>query len=337
MMLDYSLLSLAAVQDIARLRRRITASGLPGKQIDRNLIIATWNLRHFGDFYPEWTENPDSPKRNLRAMAIITEIVRRVDVLAIQEVKRELNCVMQLLDWLGPDWGMIVTDVTEGDPGNSERLAFVYDRRRVSPSGLAGEIVLPASVSGNPVIQFARSPYMVSFRCGLDNFVLLTAHIKYGDVPDDRLEEVQGLANYVATEIRDRASSTQIGENNLIVLGDFNIDARGDNPLFKAFVSTGLQVPHELENLKTTYGTEPKYYDQIAWFSGSMNLLLNNAGSIDFTGAVFQEMSLRSMSYRVSDHLPLWAEFKIDRSEEKMAVTLGLDPAMPDPLANVPN
>ena len=336
-MLDYSLLSLSTVQDIARLRRRIAASGLPGKQIDQNLIIGTWNLRHFGDFYPEWTDNPGSPKRNLRAMAIIAEIVRHMDVLAIQEVKRELNCVYQLLDWLGPDWGMIVTDVTEGDPGNSERLAFIYDSRRVSPSGLAGEIVLPASISGNPVIQFARSPYMVSFRTGQENFVLLTAHIKYGNVPEDRLDELRGLANYIATEIRDRATTSQLGENNLIVLGDFNIDKRGDNPLFQAFISTGLQVPHQLDNLKTTYGTEPKYYDQIAWFAGAMNLLLNKAGSIDFSGAVFQEMSLRSMSYRVSDHLPLWAEFKIDRSEEKMAVTLGLDPAMPDPLDTVPN
>ena len=335
-MLDYSILPVETVQDIARLRRRITASGMPGKQVDQNLIIGTWNLRHFGDFFPDWGENPGSPKRNLRAMAIITEVVRRMDVLAIQEVKRELNCVMQLLDWLGPDWGLIVTDVTEGDPGNSERLAFVYDRRRVTPSGLAGEIVLPASLAGSPVIQFARSPYMVSFRSGAEQFILLTAHIKYGSVPEDRLEELRGLARYIASEIRDRARSSKIGENNLIVLGDFNIDERGSNPLFQAFVSTGLQVPAQLENLKTTYGTKPKFYDQIAWFSGEMNLILKAAGSIDFARDVFQEMSLRSMSYRVSDHLPLWAEFKIDRSQETMAVTLGLDPGMPNPLDTVP-
>jgi endonuclease/exonuclease/phosphatase family metal-dependent hydrolase len=335
-MLDYSILPVETVQDIARLRRRIAASGLPGKEVDRNLIIATWNLRHFGDFFPDWSENPSSPKRNLRAMAIIAEIVSRMDVVAIQEVKRELNCIMQLLEWLGPDWGLIVTDVTEGDPGNSERLAFVYDRRRVTPSGLAGEIVLPASLLGSPVVQFARSPYLVSFRCGSEHFVLLTAHIKYGRVPEDRLEELRGLANYVAAEIRDRSRSSKIGENNLIVLGDFNIDERGENLLFQAFVSSGLQVPHQLENLQTTYGTKPKYYDQIAWFSGDMNLLLAAAGSIDFARDVFQEMSLRSMSYRVSDHIPLWAEFQIDRSEETMAVTLGLDPAMPNPLDTVP-
>ena len=33
-------------------------------------------------------------------------------------------------------------------------------------------------------------------------------------------------------------------------------------------------------------------------------------------------MSLRSMSYRVSDHFPLWVEFLLDRSQEKLARTL---------------
>jgi hypothetical protein len=43
------------------------------------------------------------------------------------------------------------------------------------------------------------------------------------------------------------------------------------------------------------------------------------------------------MSYRVSDHFPLWVEFVVDRSVERMARTLGLDPAMPDPLSTVPD
>jgi len=58
---------------------------------------------------------------------------------------------------------------------------------------------------------------------------------------------------------------------------------------------------------------------------------------IDFAGAVYQDLSLRRMSYRVSDHFPLWVEFCIDGSVEQMARTLGLDPAMPDPLGTVPD
>ena len=47
--------------------------------------------------------------------------------------------------------------------------------------------------------------------------------------------------------------------------------------------------------------------------------------------------SARQTSYRVSDHFPLWVEFTIDRSVEQMAQTLGLDPAMPNPLSTVPD
>jgi endonuclease/exonuclease/phosphatase family metal-dependent hydrolase len=227
--------------------------------------------------------------------------------------------------------------VSAGDRGNEERLAFVYDERRVQPSGLAGEIVLPPTAEGDPVQQFDRTPYIVGFESEDERFALLTAHIRYGDVPADRMDEVRSLAEYIAGEIRDRAKD-EAEENNLIVLGDFNIDQRGDNPLFQAFVSTGLYVPSPLLNLKTTYGTEAKYYDQIAWFMGDLDLLTNeHAGVIDFAGAVYREMSKRQMSYRVSDHFPLWVEFLVDRSTVSMAQTLGVDPAMPDPFTSVPD
>ncbi len=122
------------------------------------------------------------------------------------------------------------------------------------------------------------------------------------------------------------------------MLGDFNIDERGSNPLFQAFVSSGLVVPAGLLNLQTTYGTKPKYYDQIAWFMGDLDLLVTQrAGVIDIAGAVFQELTLSQMSYRVSDHFPVWVEFQIDRSTEVMAETLGVDPGMPDPLGTVPD
>ena len=62
-----------------------------------------------------------------------------------------------------------------------------------------------------------------------------------------------------------------------------------------------------------------------------------HAGAIDFARALFQELTLGQMSFRVSDHFPLWVEFIIDRSTERLARTLGIDPAMPDPLSTVPD
>ncbi len=157
--MDYSDFPIAVVEDIARLRRRIQRSGIPGKTSDRNLLIGTWNIRHFGEIHPEWGENPGSPKRNYRALAYIAEIVRRLDVVAIQELKRDLSGIRILLDWLGPDWSLIMTDITAGAAGNAERLGFIFDRRRAQPSGLAGELVLPPSPAGDPAGQFARTPY----------------------------------------------------------------------------------------------------------------------------------------------------------------------------------
>jgi hypothetical protein len=335
----YTDYSRATVEDIVRLRRRLDGADIPPRRTDHNILIGTWNLRAFSDVFPSWDENPGSPKRNWRAMAVIAEIVRRFDVVAIQEVKRNTSAIRLLLDsFLGPEWSVLMSDVTAGSSGNTERLAFVYDRRRVVPSGLAGEIVLPPGAAGAPMEQFDRTPYIVGFRAAGERFSLLTAHIRYGSLPEGRIPELRNLAHFTADEIRDRSRSDAAEEVNLIVLGDFNIDERVGNPLFDAFVETGLWVPEAIRTQKTTYGTTAKYYDQIAWFRDDIKLLTRGrAGVVDFVRAVYPELSPLQMSYRVSDHFPLWVEFLTDRSVEAMAQVLGVDPAMPDPFRDVPD
>jgi endonuclease/exonuclease/phosphatase family metal-dependent hydrolase len=335
------------IEDIVRLRRRIgnpadpadPRTVFPPRRTDENLIIGTWNLRRFGGLHRSWEENPGSPKRNLRALAIIAEIVRRFDVIAIQEVLRDTLALRTLLEeFLGLDWGVILSDVTAGASGNSERFAFLYDRRRVTPSGLAGEIVLPPIADGTPAEQFDRTPYVVGFRAAQERFALLTAHIRFADRAEDRLPEIRRVAAFTASEIRDRARTAAAEETNLIVLGDFNIDRRQGNPLFDAFIETGLWVPEAIQTIATNYGREARHYDQIAWFRDAFTLRNDGrAGVIDFVGAVFPELSRRQMTDRVSDHLPLWVEFVTDRSGEEMARALGVDPNMPDPFAAVPD
>ena len=43
------------------------------------------------------------------------------------------------------------------------------------------------------------------------------------------------------------------------------------------------------------------------------------------------------MTFRVSDHFPLWIEFSTDRSEERMAYALGVVPNHPEPFRDVPD
>ena len=325
-----------ALEDSVRLHRCIEDSKLPQKIVDQNLLIGSWNIRAFGAVLESWRDRPDRLQRNLRSLVYIAEIIKRFDVIAIQEVKQDTSGIRLLVnEFLGPTWGLLVSDVSAGAKGNFERLAFIYDKRRVTPSGLAGEIVLPSHADDTPTQQFDRTPYIVGFQAGEERFSLLTAHIRYGKRADDRLGEIQSLSRFIANEIRDRATSGG-EEKNLIVLGDFNIDDRGDNPLFQAFISTGLIVPEQLLNLKTTYSTKPKFYDQIAWFMGNLDLLSNNrAGVINFAGAVYREINLRQMSFLISDHFPIWVEFVIDRSTEQIARRLGIDPAMPDPFSHI--
>jgi endonuclease/exonuclease/phosphatase family metal-dependent hydrolase len=339
MAVGYAQYTRPVVADIVRLRRRLDGANIPPRRTDHNLLIGTWNIRGFGAVHRSFAENAGSPKRNYRALAAIAEIVRRFDVVAIQEVKRDTSGIRTLVsEFLGPHWGVILSDVSAGDKGNTERLAYVYDKRRVVPSGLAGEIVLPPIASGDPAEQFDRTPFIVGFEAAEERFALMTVHIRYGSKPEDRLPELRNLAQYAAREIRDRARAVGAEEMNLIVLGDFNIDKRVGDPLFDAFVETGLWVPEAIRTAATTYGAEAKHYDQIAWFRDDLKLLTQGrAGVIDFVRAVYPEVSAQQMSFRVSDHFPLWVEFLTDRSVEAMARVLGVDPAMPDPFRDIPD
>lgn len=293
---------------------------IPAKHLDRNLIIATWNIRAFGDITDKWlSEGEDSPKRDIFSLRCIAEIVSRFDVVAIQEVKGNIKGLRHLIKALGPDWGLLLTDVTRGGPGNDERMAFVFDTRRVKPSGLACELVVPdeyMSRVGDDVLrrQFARTPYAASFITAGETFILVALHVLYGNVPKDRIPELKAIADWMA----DWARRLNEWEHNLIALGDFNIDRLGD-PAYEAFTSTGLRTPPELDAVpRTIFGSsKDKRYDQVAWFTGdggSPRLHLDYTGradGFDFTDVVLKELTRQELSWRLSDHLPLWTEFSI--------------------------
>lgn len=305
-------------EDLARLSASLD-SAVPPRH-ENNLLVATWNLRAFGDLTAKWEAGPkDSPKRDWHAVACIAEVVARFDVVAIQEVRRDTAAVRFLLQRLGPEWRLITSDVTEGAEGNGERLTFCYDTKRVQPSGLVGEIVLPPTAGGGPARQFARTPYAASFtRAGVE-FILATVHIIWGANPADRLPEITEFAQWMRTW----ADRPEDWNTNLLVLGDFNLD-RLDNPLYDAFVSTGLFPPAELNKVPRTIFDSDKtqhFYDQIAWFSAPTGDSLlqgldytHRGGSFDFVPEVFAGMSKTQLSWRISDHYPLWVEFKWNRA-----------------------
>lgn len=99
-------------------------------------------------------------------------------------------------------------------------------------------------------------------------------------------------------------------DRDFFVVGDFNIEAKGDR-FFKALKDRNFKMPEKLDTLTTNFlrsGT----YDKIAWvdrddfkFDGKINV-------VPFYQAVYQDKTPPGGKQEISDHLPLWAEFKIN-------------------------
>ena len=308
--------------EMTALRAALDAA-LPRKQaVARNLLVATWNLKKFGSLTEQWLAGAaDNPKRDQRALWAIVEIISRFDVVALQEVCGDLRALRTLMKTLGPSWRFLMTDTTRGAAGAGERMAFVFDASRAELSGLAGELVVPPEWLGQVAPdaltrQFARTPYAVSFQAGTMTVILVTLHVLYGSHSAERIPELKAIAQWMA----DWAAELNRWHHNLVVLGDFNIDRRGD-ALWQAFTSSGLQVPQALHEVRRSIFADPgeptltKFYDQIASFgSGPARLLdleLRAAGGFDFVPLLYRDvaMSRAQMQYRVSDHYPLWVEF----------------------------
>lgn len=287
-----------------------------------NLLIGTWNIRVLSRYTDKWTSGPDdSPKRDWHALAAIAEVIRRFDVTAIQEARRDTSALFAVLALLGEDFRVIASDVTEGDKGNDERLAYIYDSTRVQPSGLVGEIVLPPQADGE-VKQFARTPYAAGFVRGGVEFILTTVHVLWGERPEDRLPEITAFAEWM----RSWADRPKDWNRNLMVLGDFNID-RHEDPLWQAFFATGLYPPAVLHDVPRTIfddDFENHFYDQISWFSPTTDdgetvsrleglEFTQTGGNVDFVPHMLTGSGLTrsQMSWRISDHYPLWLEFDV--------------------------
>jgi endonuclease/exonuclease/phosphatase family metal-dependent hydrolase len=295
---------------------------VPAKKVGQTLIIGTWNVAIFGGFHDGWASGPgDHPRRNLTDVCAMAEVVSRFDVCALQETKRDLSALRCLIRILGGDWSFIVSDVTEGDAGNDERLCFVYDRRAVRASGLVGEVVIPLEdlgVAGDGLDrQFARTPYAVSLAAGGEGFTLVTLHALYGASKDEkqrRAHELRAIAQWLA----DRAHERDEFNRNLMALGDFNIDRFGD-PYWLALVSTGLGAPKELDdvprNIAFAHGGTRKYYDQIAWFGkgqAQLTLAYVTAGYVPWTDYILANApDDDDRKAHISDHYPIWVEFDL--------------------------
>ncbi len=312
----------AVRRDTVRLVRALD-DAVPAKALDRNLLIATWNIRALGSHHPGWVADARTrPKRDLASLLCIAEIISRFDVVALQEVRADTASLRVIHELLGEHWSLILSDVTEGSLGNGERLAFLFDNRRVRLSGLACEIIIPPehlerARADELQRQFARTPYAVGFRIARHTITLVALHVLWGNGATERVRELRSIAQWLAAWSRD----PNAWDHNLITLGDFNIDRHGGR-YDQAFTSTGLHVPDGVRAARRSVfdrAASPRAaYDQIAWFEGvnearPLTLTCTASGSFDFRDAALRSRRLTptELSWRLSDHLPLWVEFEV--------------------------
>jgi len=303
---------------------------VPAKTATDTLLLATWNIRAFGD------------NRRTESLHYIAEIISRFDVVAVQEVASDLVGLQKLVMFLGPSWDYIVTDSTEGTAGGGERVAFLYDKTKVFFRKMAGEIVLPESKLIDKKWQFARTPFSVAFQAGWFRFILTTVHVYYGTSNSEnsrRVEEIDSISEFLKKRAKKENES-------YILLGDFNIFKQSDATM-KAMEKHGFYIPDALREHPTDLG-KTKYYDQIAFnlkLEPTMTVFSEGkqrAGAFDFTETLFSPQDLplyqeyfdqkyvngkteqqiekyyltNWRTFEMSDHLPLWIELKIDFSNQ---------------------
>ena len=316
------------VENILRLRRQLDAE-IP-KRGEETLLLATWNIREFKD------------NRRKESLYYIAEILSRFDLIAIQEVSSDLKGLEKVVGLMDPSWTYIVTDSTEGSTGGGERMAFIFDTSKVTFGRMAGEIVLPEKELVLDAVQFARTPYCVSFRARWFRFKLATVHIFYGSTATDpgkkrRIAEIGKIAKFLTKRAKKE-------NENYILLGDFNIEGV-NGEMMEALEQGGFHVPNKIKEHPSDLG-QKKHYDQIAFnvkMEEKMQIFSETeqkAGAFNFTKSVYRledydlyeqyfpkaqqekdEAGRKSYfktyyrTFQMSDHLPLWVELKVDFSD----------------------
>ena len=326
---------------------------------DNSLRLATWNIMHFSD--------GGAYDRTTESLLYIAEIIDHFDLVAIQEVNHDLRKFELLMErYLGSGWDYILTDAS----GNRERLAFVYRKAKVRFLREAGEIVLPEGQeivapdqeNATRKLQFARTPFAVTFQSGWFRFKLCTVHVYYGKSADNspemeqRRSEIEKIAVFLAN-VQKAEKRSSGSDANMILLGDFNIISP-EHRTMKALLDAGFVTTDGIRDAATSLSGK-HHYDQIVFKLAEKRVKLGASGVLNIFDSVYRSEDAdhyagksaikkithgrdgtartedKAMDYfrkyyrkhQLSDHKLLWCEIRTDFSGHYLdAVAAGRDP-----------
>ncbi|MCU0983127.1 MAG: endonuclease/exonuclease/phosphatase family protein [Pirellulaceae bacterium] len=248
--------------------------------------IASFNIQVFGT----------SKLQKTPVMQVLADVVRRFDLVAIQEIRSVDDTVVPqfvaLINSTGVRYDFVIGPRL-GRTNSKEQYAMLYDSSRIE--------VDPSSVYTVPDPQdlLHREPLVARFRPrGVPpnqafTFSLVNIHTD----PDETVTELNALAD-VFVGVQQNGT----GEDDVILLGDINVDEYRLGNLGRlpgiGYVVAG--VPTNTRRDKT--------YD---------NIVFDRRTTVEYTGRwgvldLMQEYSLTSaQALEVSDHMPVWAEFSV--------------------------
>ena len=256
----------------------------PATGTDRPVRIATFNIQVFG------TSKLGKPE----VMDVLAKVVRRFDVVAIQEIRSKDQTVVpqfvQLINSQGARYHYVIGPRL-GRTSSKEQYAFIYDTTRIAvdPNTLY--------TVNDPADYMHREPFVAHFQAFAPQgqvpftFKLVNIHTD----PDETDIELDALDDAFVAVQQDGS-----GEDDVILLGDLNVDEYHLGQLGQlsgiAYVVTGT----------TTNTRRDHAYDNIVFHRGATTEYLGRWGVLDLE----REYGLtRDQALAVSDHLPVWAEF----------------------------
>lgn len=299
--------TITGVEDI----RAHLSETIPERNVKDNLLVATWNIRDF-----------DSRGRRLdESFYYIAEIISHFDLVAVQEVIGDLGPLDRLRSILGDNWDVVVSAEAPGKKGRRERLAYLFDTRKVDLGRFISSIVILGAE------QLARPPYAVAFRVGELNMLFCNVHIFWGHRSKQRLAEIARLVEYLAAAQSREGALPQ----DVILIGAVNA-TKADGKELNLIREAGFDIDSDLAALATNYRlTQP--HDQIAVLSKTDRLKIGRFGVYYYYDHVFRddhevnyrvEMGEKYLetpnrpkyydnwrTYQMSDHIVKWAEFRM--------------------------
>ena len=255
-----------------------------GKPTDA-ITICSFNIQVFGE----------SKIAKPQVVDVLTKVVRKFDIVAIQEVRAKSDSVIpQFLSAINADGSryQFVIGPRLGRTVSKEQYTFIYDSTRIE--------IDPASVgtSPNPGDRLHRPPLHARFRVRANppesgfSFWLVDTHTD----PDEVSAEVNALAD-VFMEMK----ALRPDEDDVILMGDLNAGPPQFGKI-KQIPGVGWAVSGVTTNTRRS-----KTYD---------NLIFDTRTTTEYTGrwGVLDLQDTFGLSIdkalEVSDHNPVWAAFR---------------------------